>query len=77
MKNQIIEKIEQEMLGTLDNAQLERLHQVLEHCMWNVEITVTENYVMKSEYSNDELLHKFLSAKKVEGCSDKIGRAHV
>ena len=58
----------------LDNAQLERLHQVLEHCMWNVEITVTENYVMKSEYSNDELLHKFLSAKKVEGCSDKTIR---
>lgn len=74
MKNQIIEKIEQEMLGTLDNAQLERLHQVLEHCMWNVEITVTENYVMKSEYSNDELRHKFLSAKKVEGCSDKTIR---
>lgn len=30
MKKQIITRIEQEMLGTLDNAQLERLHQVLE-----------------------------------------------
>lgn len=39
--------------------------------MWNVEITVTENYVMQSECSNDELLYKFLSAKKVEGCSEK------
>lgn len=29
----IITRIEQEILGTLDNAQLERLHQVLEHCI--------------------------------------------
>ena len=37
MKNQIIEKIEREMLGMLDNAQMERLHHVLEHCMGNVD----------------------------------------
>ena len=71
MKNQIITRIEQEMLGTLNNAQMERLHQVLEHCMWNVEITMADDMVIQDEHSNDELLHKFISAKKVEGCSDK------
>ncbi|MCI8484328.1 MAG: site-specific integrase [Lachnospiraceae bacterium] len=71
MKKQIIMRIEQEMLGILDNAQLERLHYVLEHCMWNVEITADEDLMFQNEYTNEELLSKFLAAKKVEGCSEK------
>jgi len=74
MKKQIITKIEQEMLGILDNAQLERLHRVLEHCLWSVEVVVIEDNVFQSEYSNEELLGKFLAAKKVEGCSEKTIR---
>ncbi len=74
MKKQIITKIEQEMLGILDNAQLERLHRVLEHCLWSVEVVVIEDNVFQSEYSNEELLSKFLAAKKVEGCSEKTIR---
>lgn len=74
MKKRLIEKIELEMLGTLDNAQMGILHQVLEHAMWNVEVMEIETVAFDFEYTNDELLHKFLSAKQVEGCSEKTLR---
>lgn len=74
MKKYLIEKIELEMLGTLNNAQMGILHQVLEHAMWNVEIMEVETVAFDFEYTNDELLHKFLSAKQVEGCSEKTLR---
>ena len=31
------------MLGILDNEQIEMLHRVLEHTMWNIEVPATEN----------------------------------
>lgn len=71
MKKQLIEKIEQEMLGVLNNVQMEVLHTVLEHTMWNIEVSSTEKIIFYNKYTNDELLHNFLSAKKIEGCSEK------
>ena len=65
MYTKIITEIEQKMQSTLDNKQMSELHQVL--------ITVLSS--LESDNSEEEteraLLDAFLSAKKVEGCSDK------
>lgn len=75
MKNQVITEITRQMLPYLDNAQMEHLQEVLQHCLWNVEITSlgksTELFVRET---NEEMLEMFLSAKRVEGCSEKTLR---
>ena len=75
MKNQIIIDIEQSMLSYLDNAQMEQLHFVLSHALWNVDISVNEDNTAKNDIaSNEDFLELFTSAKKVEGCSEKTLR---
>ena len=36
MKNQLISEITRQMIPFLDNAQMEQLQEVLQHCFWNV-----------------------------------------
>lgn len=60
--NKAIIEIEQRMQGTLDNAQMEKLHDVLS-------AVLTDS--PKEDPKGDTLLVAFLSAKKVEGCSEK------
>ena len=75
MKNQIIAEIEQNMLPYLDNAQMEQLHYVLSHTLWDVDISKNkEKALQKDIISNEEYLDLFTSAKKVEGCSEKTLR---
>ena len=72
MKTEIIEEIEQSLLSYLDNAQMEILHKILNRCFENVEINIKDNKVVDiCEYSNDELIKKFISAKEIEGCSKR------
>ena len=72
MKNQLIAEITRQMIPYLDNAQMEQLQDVLQHCMWNVQIVETPDAVLQQDKeSNEDLLNMFLSAKRVEGCSDK------
>ena len=72
MKNRIITDIEQGMQGILDNAQMKQLHEVLTHALFGVEIIKTdESTDCQQEFDNHSLLTTFLSAKKVEGCSEK------
>ena len=72
MKNQLIAEITRQMIPYLDNAQMEQLQDVLQHCMWNVQIVETPDAVLRQDKeSNEDLLNMFLSAKRVEGCSDK------
>ena len=72
MKNQLIAEITRQMIPYLDNAQMEQLQDVLQHCMWNVQIVETRDAVLQQDKeSNEDLLNMFLSAKRVEGCSDK------
>lgn len=69
MKNKLITEIEQAMLKKLDNAQLEALHDALVKAFKGVSITaVAEN---DKEPDNTGILGEFLSAKRIEGCSDK------
>lgn len=75
MKENIIREIEQAMLPYLDNAQLKKLHCVLNNSLWNKQITIADTSVLSEDESNNyELLDMFMSAKKVEGCSDKTLR---
>ncbi|MCC8136786.1 MAG: tyrosine-type recombinase/integrase [Clostridiales bacterium] len=71
MNEKIITEITRKMLPYLDNAQLEQLQDVLHHYLWNVTIVETEEKTEIAEKSNNELLELFLSAKRVEGCSEK------
>ena len=72
MKNRIITDIEQGMQGFLDNAQMKQLHEVLSHVLYGVEIVQTDgSSTLQEEFDNHSLLTTFLSAKKVEGCSEK------
>jgi len=75
MKNQIISEISRQMIPFLDNAQMEQLQNVLQHCLWGVQISVNSDETFaKERESNQDLLNMFLSAKRVEGCSEKTLR---
>lgn len=72
MKEQLTTEITRQMLPYLDNAQMEQLQEVLSHCFWGVQITPDLDAVqLKEKETNAELLEMFLSAKRVEGCSEK------
>ena len=70
MKQKVINEVMQCMLGSLNNAQLERLQEVLEHVLFHKEITETEQEA-DTNVTNEQLLESFLSAKRIEGCSEK------
>ena len=75
MKNEIISEISRKMLPYLDNAQMERLQDVLVHCLWGVQIQPNEeNIEPQPAETNEDLLNMFISAKRVEGCSNKTLR---
>lgn len=69
MKEKIISEIIREMLPTLNNEQLKMLKSTLEVYLHNVSIEPNQ----KAETENEELdyLGVFLSAKRIEGCSEK------
>ena len=70
MKEIIIKEIEQSLLNYLDNAQMLLLHQVLLRCLDKVDIQyLDESKCIGCNYTNDELIDKFISAKTIEGCS--------
>lgn len=72
MKENIITEIEQGMLSCLDNQQREQLHRVLSICLNDVEIIYDSNKAAKEEkQSNESLVESFISAKRIEGCSEK------
>lgn len=56
------------MLPYLNNAQTERLQEVLQHTLFEYEATKTEE---RSEHSDQDMVRSFLAAKRVEGCSEK------
>ena len=71
MKERIITDIEKGMQSFLDNSQMKKLHEVLNHVFWGTEIIKTNDAVETDDFDNHTLLNTFISAKKVEGCSDK------
>lgn len=71
MKERIITDIEQGMQSFLDNSQMKKLHEVLTHVFWETEVIKTNDVVETEDFNNHTLLNTFISAKKVEGCSEK------
>ena len=68
MKQNLITDVIQGMLPHLNNAQTERLQEVLQHTLFDYEVTKTEK---DKELSEQNLVESFLSAKRIEGCSEK------
>ena len=69
MKTTLITTIEQAMLKKLDNAQLQALHEVLVQAFKGVSVTSAAD--ADEAPDNTEILEEFLSAKRIEGCSEK------
>ena len=64
MKQNIVNKVIQDMLPYLNNFQIEKLKTVME-------VTLFKVGEDNSKTGNSELLELFLSSKRIEGCSDK------
>lgn len=71
MKKTLINQIQTEMSGVLNNAQRQKLSEVLEHCFFNVDVVALGNENLIQSKSNQTLKVEFLSAKQVEGCSER------
>lgn len=67
MKKQIINDIEQKMRSVLNNEQRKRLEEVLEYAFYGVEIIKKD----KDEKNQTDYSDIFVSAKRVEGCSER------
>lgn len=68
MKQNLITNVVQAMLPFLNNAQTERLQEVLQHTLFDYEVTKIEN---EKEILEQNYMELFLSAKRIEGCSEK------
>ncbi|EGC81283.1 site-specific tyrosine recombinase/integron integrase [Lactobacillus iners] len=70
MKQKVINEVMQGMLGYLNNMQLEKLQEVLEHTLFHKQINEMEEET-NAGLKNEQFLNNFLSAKRIEGCSEK------
>ena len=68
MKQKLIDEVVGEMLPFLNNAQAERLQEVLIHTLWKYEVSTSDAEVKEKE---QDLVELFLAAKRIEGCSEK------
>lgn len=64
MVKNLINEIEQAMLGSLNNEQLAQLRKVLDYTFRN--IVVTEKDAVNAESNNQILVNNFISAKKLK-----------
>ena len=71
MRNKLITEIQVSMAPMLTVAQLEELRRVLTHCLHNKELTEHKTSDPQENSGNTELLNVFISAKRIEGCSEK------
>ena len=68
MKQNLINEVIQGMLPFLNNGQMERLQEVLQHTLFNYKVVENDS---SKELSEQNLVELFLSAKRIEGCSEK------
>ena len=68
MKQNLITDEDQGMLPYIKNAKNKKLQEVLQHTLFGYEVTKVENDTEKLE---QDLVELFLSAKRIEGCSEK------
>lgn len=70
MKQQVINEVMQGMLSYLNNVQMEKLQEVLEHALFHKQVSETEED-RNAVLTNVQLLDNFLAAKRIEGCSER------
>lgn len=68
MKQHLINDVIQGMIPYLDNEQAEKLQEVLQHTLFNYKVVENKG---NEEISEQNLVELFLSAKRIEGCSEK------
>lgn len=68
MKQNLINDVVQGMLPYLNNGQAEKLQEVLHFVLFNYQVTQDNEH---EEISEQNLMELFLSAKRIEGCSEK------
>ena len=68
MKQNLINDIVQGMLTYLNNAQNKKLQEVLQYVFADYEITEKQQ---QEKISKQNFVELFLSAKRIEGCSEK------
>lgn len=69
MKDKITNEVVQQMLPYLDNAQARKLQEVLEHTLYKYFVECSSRVETKKD--SNELVHRFIDAKRIEGCSEK------
>ena len=69
MKDELINEVLQCMLPHLNNAQLKQLKQVMEHTLFNYDVSAAE--IESGENDSKTLIEKYIAAKRIEGCSEK------
>lgn len=70
MKEKLVNTILQEMLPFLNNAQINKLQKVLNYEFEKLEIKIKNSNSLEIQ-SNSNLINLFISAKRIEGCSEK------
>ena len=68
MKQKIINEVIQNMMPFLNNAQMAKLRESLEHALYQCTIGTEQSY---EDEPKEDLVALFLSAKRIEGCSEK------
>ena len=72
MNNEFVNDVLRDMLAYLDNGQAEQLRRVLQHNLSGYEIQRrTDSTAEDASVENARLTGAFLSAKRIEGCSEK------
>ena len=72
MKDKLITEILASMTIMLSQVQLDELRRVLSHSLHNVEVTERKKMLApEKDTGNEGLLEVFISAKRIEGCSEK------
>jgi len=71
MKDKLITEIQLSMASILTVEQLEELRRVLSHSLHHMEVVQKKNSDTVRIAENTELLEVFISAKRIEGCSEK------
>lgn len=71
MKDKIITEIQTNMASILSSAQLDELRRVLTNCLYHFDIIEKKPNKQPRNAENRELLEVFISAKRIEGCSEK------
>ena len=69
MKEQLVTDVMRLMLPHLDGAQLKQLKQAMEYALFNYKVTGVEDQAEKDD--SGDVITKFITAKRLEGCSEK------